>query len=108
MAYYYHATTPENAESIISDGVLKANAFGEVFVCKKPLDCCKFLLIRGVRNIAVIELELEENEVEESHDHSESFFRCKAYIHRGDIELCGLETVTGYEFTPSEREEGEP
>lgn len=52
----YHATTPETAERILSDGVLKADAFGEVFLCRKPLDACKFVVIRGVTLVSVLEI----------------------------------------------------
>lgn len=44
------------------------------------------------------ELELDEKEVEESHDHSETFFKCKAYIKHGDIVLSGDERIFDYDF----------
>lgn len=48
--------------------------------------------------MSVIELELDEKEVEESHDHSETFFKCKAYIKHGDIVLSGDERIFDYDF----------
>lgn len=42
--------------------------------------------------------ELDEKEVEESHDHSEAFFKCKAYIKHGDIVLSGDERIFDYDF----------
>ena len=36
---------------------------------------------------------IAEKETKESNDHSEAFFRCKAYTHDGDIELKGDERV---------------
>ena len=48
--------------------------------------------------MSVIELELDEKEVEESHDHSETFFKCKAYIKHGDIALSGDERIFDYDF----------
>ncbi len=98
MERYWHATTPENLESILSDGKIKADAFGEVFFCKAPLDACKFLVIRGVRSCGVIGVMLDESKLVESFDHSESFFGCKAYIHLGDVILDGDEEITGYDF----------
>ena len=41
---------------------------------------------------------LDEKEVEESHDHSETFFKCKAYIKHGDIVLSGDERIFDYDF----------
>ena len=81
---FYHATTNEAAASIQKDGVLKAGPFGEVFLCRSPLDACKFLIIRGVLQVSVFEVNLKRSEVTESHDHSERFFQCKAYTHDGD------------------------
>lgn len=94
---FYHATSFENMQKIIDDGKIKSS-LGEVFLCKKPLDACKFLALRGLRNVSVIEVELNKNDVQESYDHAESFFRCKAYVHNGDIELSGKERVEEYEF----------
>lgn len=51
-----------------------------------------------MRQMSVIELELDEKEVEESHDHSETFFKCKAYIKHGDIVLSGDERIFDYDF----------
>lgn len=39
-----------------------------------------------------------KKEVEESHDHSETFFKCKAYIKHGDIVLSGDERIFDYDF----------
>lgn len=94
---FYHATSLENMQKIIDDGKIKSS-FGEVFLCKKPLDACKFLVLRGLRKVYVIEVELNKNNIQESYDHAESFFRCKAYVHNGDIELSGKERIEEYEF----------
>ena len=48
--------------------------------------------------MSVIEVDIDKSRVKESHDHSEEFFRCKAYIHAGDIELKGNENVWDFEF----------
>lgn len=53
--------------------------------------------------MSVIELELDEKEVEESHDHSETFFKCKAYIKHGDIVLSGDERIFDYDFEQRKR-----
>lgn len=95
---FYHATTGAAAESILKDGVLKADHFGEVFLCRTPLDACKFVVIRGVTLVSVLEVNLKRSEVYESHDHSEAFFGCKAYAHQGDIALRGNVPVLTYDF----------
>lgn len=84
---FYHATTEENALKIVLDGKIKKSVEGAVFVCKNPLDACKFLVIRGIEKIIVFEVDLDEKRIVESTDHSEDFFQCKAYMYNGEIEI---------------------
>ena len=95
---FYHAAPKETMMKIYAEGVLKKSWDGVVYMCKDPIDACKFLVIRGMRQMSVIELELDEKEVEESHDHSETFFKCKAYIKHEDIVLSGDERIFDYDF----------
>ena len=95
---FYHATTLENMEKIAASGFIKKSWDGVVYLCKDPIDACKFLVLRGLRKMCVIETELDENDVQESFDHSQSFFKCKAYIHNGDIRFTGAEKVEEYTF----------
>lgn len=95
---FYHAAPKETMMKIYAEGVLKKSWDGVVYMCKDPIDACKFLVIRGMRQMSVIELELDEKEVEESHGHSETFFKCKAYIKHGDIVLSGDERIFDYDF----------
>lgn len=95
---FYHAAPKETMMKIYAEGVLKKSWDGVVYMCKDPIDACKFLVIRGMRQMSVIELELDEKEVEESHDYSETFFKCKAYIKHGDIVLSGDERIFDYDF----------
>jgi hypothetical protein len=67
-----------------------------VYLCKDPRDACKFLVARLIYDIEVIEVELDESEVEESYDHNEAFFQCKAFVHKGDIQLTGDESVSSW------------
>lgn len=85
-------------EKIVGEGKIRKSWDGEVYLCKKPEDSCKFLVIRGMRKMSVIEVDISESSTRESHDHSEAFFRCKAYMHDGDITLTGNERVWDYEF----------
>lgn len=95
---FYHATTEENMRKILGDGVIKHSIGGAVFLCRNPIDACKFLVIRGYRKMCVVEVDLKKNEVDESFDHSEAFFQCKAFIHNGDIYLNGNEKILEYSF----------
>lgn len=95
---FYHATTPECAEGIAADGLIKRGWDGCVYLCKAAADACKFLAIRGHKKAIVFEVELKEEEVQESFDHSEAFFRCKAYIHRNDIDFERVTNAWEYTF----------
>lgn len=94
---FYHATTKKNMEKIVEDGVIKSCG-GAVFLCRKALDSCKFLAIRGMDKMSVIEVQLKMSEVTESFDHSQAFFQCRAYMHAGDIVLSGNEKIWDYEL----------
>lgn len=94
---FYHATTERNMVKIVHEKRIRKSMEG-VYLCKDPVDACKFLVMRGVQRVSVIEAELDEKDVEESNDHSEGFFRCKAYIHQGDISLTGREWIFKYNF----------
>lgn len=95
---YYHAAPKETMLKIVGEGRIRKSWEGVVYLCKEAVDSCKFLVIRGMREMSVIEVDIDEDRVTESHDHSETFFRCKAYMHEGDIELTGNENVWDYTF----------
>ena len=96
---FYHATTRSTMEKIVGEGRIRKSCDGVVYLCKEAIDSCKFLVIRGHEKMSVIEVELDEREIEESFDHSEAFFKCKAYIHKGDIKLTGMENIWDYDFS---------
>ena len=60
---FYHATTSTAAESIRKDGVIKAGVMGDVFLCRKPLDACKFLILCGMPVIYVVEVDLRRSDL---------------------------------------------
>lgn len=95
---YYHAAPKETMVKIAGEGIIKKSWDGMVHLCKEAVDSCKFLIMRGMKEMSVIEIELNENEVTESYDHSEAFFKCKAYMHNGDIKLTGKERIWDYSF----------
>lgn len=74
---YYHAAPKETMIKIYREGVIKKSWDGMVYLCKEAVDACKFLAVRGMKEI---------------------FFKCKAYIHNGDIKLTGNEDIWDYSF----------
>ena len=79
---YYHATSKENALSIIRDGVIKPSMEGIVYCCTSMEDCLKFIILRATegQSIVVFKIDVPDNvEVTETFDHSERFFKCKSY-----------------------------
>lgn len=72
---YFHATTHENAEKIMQDGVIRRGMDGGVYICKQPLEAARFVAIRGHETGTIFEVELEERKVVEAHDHNEAFFQ---------------------------------
>lgn len=80
----YHATNFENLSSILSKGILRG-CDGLVYLCDNKEDAAKFVAIRGIENIAVLGVRIDEKDVEESFDHSYRFFKCRAYTTNKDI-----------------------
>lgn len=86
----YHATELSNLPSIKEEG-LKTNLEGVFFAEHADL-AATFLFLRGVNNIVVLAVEFGENDVEESFDHSEEWFKrtlkkdsCKCYTYSHDV-----------------------
>ena len=75
---YYHATDYNNVGSILLEGI-KTSWDGVIYLCTSASDAAKFCAIHGIKHILVVEVELDDSEVKESFDHSEEFFKCKAY-----------------------------
>lgn len=50
---FYHAAPKETMMKIYTEGVLKKSWDGVVYMCKDPIDACKFLVIRGMRQRSV-------------------------------------------------------
>lgn len=83
---YYHATPFENLGSIFKKGILKG-CDGVVYLTEKPEEAARFVAIRGYKKILVIEVEVEDYLVKETFDHSEMFFKCKAYSYPYNISI---------------------
>lgn len=86
MSKYFHGTSYSNLLKIIEDGKIKSSIEGIVYLAKTKEDAFKFVALRYMtEDIAVIELELDEKNIEETFDHSSVFFKAKAYGYEGDI-----------------------
>lgn len=94
---YYHATSFENLASIIDKGILKGSD-GVVYLTEQPEEAARFVAIRGVTKILVLGIELEENLVSESFDHSFLFFKCRAFTYPEDISTDEIISFSKYEL----------
>ena len=70
---YYHATPYENLNSILNQGIHRG-CDGVIYLTDAKEDALKFVAIRGYLDILVCGIQLEEEMVQESFDHNESFF----------------------------------
>lgn len=97
---YYHATSYENLFSIMEKG-LTPGIDGIVYLTETRFDALKFIAIRCVGDILTLEVELEESEVEETFDHSYSFFNCKSFGYPKTIPFENID-VDGMRLHPKE------
>lgn len=96
MKYYYHATPMENYDSIYEKGILRGWD-AVIYLAEEPEEAARFVAIRGYKEILVCKVYLDENLVEESFDHNENFFKCRAYTYPLDIEIDQIHEYVGYE-----------
>jgi hypothetical protein len=95
----YHATPFDNLGSIVEDGIKRG--LDGVYLCKTPEDCCKFLLVRLVKHILVCRVDLKKlkpDKLEESFDHSEAFFKCRAWVYADNIPKQAITQMTEYTY----------
>ena len=76
---YFHATAYSNLTSIVDNGIKNDYLEQIVYLCETAKDCLKFLWLRGIKDVLVIEVKLDEKEVFETFDHSQDFFQCKCF-----------------------------
>lgn len=95
---FYHATRVENISSILTLGI-QSHLEG-VYLCEKPEDALKFLRIRGIKQIAVFEVNIRKNskKLVESFDHSYAIFKCRAFIYMDNIPLENITNCVMYQF----------
>lgn len=82
----WHATAYDNLGKILHEGLKTRNE--GVYFTDDPVNSAKFLYIRGIKHIIVIPVDLsklDQKKLSESFDHSEAFFKTRAWIYSGDI-----------------------
>lgn len=97
MKVYYHATPEKNVRSILADG-LQPSADGLVYLAESAEDAVRFLWDEqsDIWIFAVHISDGDNRNVEETFDHSASFFKCRSYGHWGAILPEHLEAVGIY------------
>lgn len=79
MKKMYHATKLSNFWSILDNG-LKPGVDGIVYLAETREDALKFISIRTFNEpVLVLEVEVDETDIQETFDHSYSFFQCRAF-----------------------------
>lgn len=81
MKYFYHATTVDKFTQILIDGKIKTGFDGIIYFAETQQDALKFIALRAFGEpIIVLEIEVPDpNKVEETFDHSYSFFKCRSF-----------------------------
>lgn len=97
MSKYYHGTSYKNLLKIINDKKIKASIEGIVYLTKSKQDALKFISFRYMtEDIAVIELNLDDNNIIETFDHSQNFFKARSYGYKGDIDTSNVTNCWKY------------
>lgn len=92
---YYHATSARNLGNILIEG-FKTGIDGCVYLTKTRSDALKFIAIRCFEDIVVFEIKLPNDKVKETFDHSQQFFKCRAYGYYDNIPAKAIANV--YKF----------
>lgn len=81
---YYHCAPFENLPGILGEGLVPG-CEGIVYLTEDPRRSAMFVAIRGVKEILNVIVELDEEEVVETFDHSQAFFKCRCFGYPGTI-----------------------
>ena len=93
---FYHATDYKNLQSILDKGIIPG-CDGIVYLTELAEEALRFMVFRFHKEVLVLEIELEESDVEETFDHSYSFFKCKAFGYQGTIPVASILNFLHYE-----------
>ena len=98
----YHCFPSKILGDILTEG-LKPGFDGVIYFADSFKSAAIFLLIRGhqAKDLFVIEVPkelLDKNKIDESFDHSEEFFKCKAYVYGNTIPKKTIEKCNVYKI----------
>ena len=99
MKVFYHATSIENLNSILENGIEARNIEKLVYMTENPQDALKFVALRFYPEIVVIKIKIPkryEHKIVETFDHNHNFFKCRAFGYKGDIPLSMLSSYEIY------------
>lgn len=98
--YLYHATDQSNEYAIMNEG-LKPGIDGGTYFADSVENALKFMAFRvDVQKIIVLKVStehLDKKLLEESFDHSEFFFKCKAWVYMDHIQPEAIQGIEEYE-----------
>lgn len=104
--FLYHATVSVNRDGILNEG-LKRNWDG-VYLADSEDNAMKFMAFRfEATEFTVFKIDvarLDETLLHESFDHSEVFFKCKAWVYEEDIARSAIVAYTEYGRVVAQRE----
>lgn len=92
MRYMWHATDYNNLISIMDNGI-KPGPDKMVYLCDTEHDAAKFLIVRNCKHILTLRIKIykkDEAKIHETFDHSERFFKCRAYGYKGEIPAANI------------------
>ena len=100
MRYLYHATPYDNLISIMEKGILPGTGH-VVYLADSEIGAVKFVAVRGCKHILVVKVKIlkaDEKNIEETFDHSERFFGCRAFGHIGAIDTHKIVNYRHYDL----------
>ena len=95
MRTMYHATDFINLPSIMEKGLF-TGCDGVIYLCEKPEESLRFIFLHGIKEVLVVKVLIEEKMLEESFDHNEQYFGCKAYTYGQNIGLDEIDSFLKY------------
>ena len=93
----YHATDYQNLDSILSEG-LRTGHDHLVYFCERPDYAARFVYIRGIQHILVIEVDIPDEQIQESFDHNPNFFGCRAFTVARQIKVGEFRNLSHYDL----------
>lgn len=92
---FYHATDYNNLSKIVHKGLIPG-VDGIIYLTDSFENALKFVMFRGYERILVCEIDLDEDQVEETFDHNYAFFQCKSYGYSEVISFNDIEEMYEY------------